>query len=149
MCHMLEQPLVDLYILNILFSLFLIRDATIYFQFGFKLNVEQSLVLMFGLMLMFIKCKVVLMYLLNIDCCFVCFFQLGQKQKELEQLQEQNNLLKEQLEDALGREHSAREGYVLQVPHTNPLLYTWRNLQQNMYNYKYQCHINSQIRIKV
>uniref|UniRef100_A0A3P9J6X5 Myosin phosphatase Rho interacting protein n=1 Tax=Oryzias latipes TaxID=8090 RepID=A0A3P9J6X5_ORYLA len=41
--------------------------------------------------------------------------ELGQKQKELDQLQEQNNLLKEQLEDALGREHSAREGYVLQA----------------------------------
>uniref|UniRef100_A0A3Q2NQ69 Myosin phosphatase Rho interacting protein n=1 Tax=Fundulus heteroclitus TaxID=8078 RepID=A0A3Q2NQ69_FUNHE len=41
--------------------------------------------------------------------------ELGQKQRELDQLQEQNNLLKEQLEDALGREHSAREGYVLQA----------------------------------
>uniref|UniRef100_A0A665V398 PH domain-containing protein n=1 Tax=Echeneis naucrates TaxID=173247 RepID=A0A665V398_ECHNA len=41
--------------------------------------------------------------------------ELGQKQKELDQLQKQNNLLKEQLEDALGREQSAREGYVLQV----------------------------------
>uniref|UniRef100_A0A672FH50 Myosin phosphatase Rho interacting protein n=1 Tax=Salarias fasciatus TaxID=181472 RepID=A0A672FH50_SALFA len=44
--------------------------------------------------------------------------ELGQKQKELDRLQKQNNLLKEQLEDALGREHSAREGYVLQVQHT-------------------------------
>ncbi|XP_029383160.1 myosin phosphatase Rho-interacting protein isoform X5 [Echeneis naucrates] len=41
--------------------------------------------------------------------------ELGQKQKELDQLQKQNNLLKEQLEDALGREQSAREGYVLQA----------------------------------
>uniref|UniRef100_A0A3Q3IBP8 PH domain-containing protein n=1 Tax=Monopterus albus TaxID=43700 RepID=A0A3Q3IBP8_MONAL len=41
--------------------------------------------------------------------------ELGQKQKELDQLQEQNNLLKEQLEDALGREQSAREGYILQA----------------------------------
>uniref|UniRef100_A0A672G208 Myosin phosphatase Rho interacting protein n=1 Tax=Salarias fasciatus TaxID=181472 RepID=A0A672G208_SALFA len=41
--------------------------------------------------------------------------ELGQKQKELDRLQKQNNLLKEQLEDALGREHSAREGYVLQA----------------------------------
>ncbi|XP_062234981.1 myosin phosphatase Rho-interacting protein isoform X7 [Platichthys flesus] len=41
--------------------------------------------------------------------------ELGQKQKELDQLQKQNNLLKEQLDDALGREHSAREGYVLQA----------------------------------
>ncbi|XP_073345552.1 uncharacterized protein [Pagrus major] len=40
--------------------------------------------------------------------------ELGQKQKELDRLQKQNNLLKEQLENALGREHSAREGYVLQ-----------------------------------
>lgn len=42
-------------------------------------------------------------------------WQLGQKQKELDQLQKQNNLLKEQLENALVREQSAREGYVLQV----------------------------------
>uniref|UniRef100_A0A667XL02 Myosin phosphatase Rho interacting protein n=1 Tax=Myripristis murdjan TaxID=586833 RepID=A0A667XL02_9TELE len=42
--------------------------------------------------------------------------ELGQKQKELDRLQEQNNLLQEQLEDARGREQSAREGYVLQVP---------------------------------
>uniref|UniRef100_A0A4W6G174 Myosin phosphatase Rho interacting protein n=1 Tax=Lates calcarifer TaxID=8187 RepID=A0A4W6G174_LATCA len=41
--------------------------------------------------------------------------ELGQKQKELDRLQKQNNLLKEQLEDALGREQSAREGYVLQA----------------------------------
>uniref|UniRef100_A0A3Q0RG39 Myosin phosphatase Rho interacting protein n=1 Tax=Amphilophus citrinellus TaxID=61819 RepID=A0A3Q0RG39_AMPCI len=40
---------------------------------------------------------------------------LGQKQKELDQLQKQNSLLKEQLEDALVREQSAREGYVLQA----------------------------------
>ncbi|XP_045558510.1 myosin phosphatase Rho-interacting protein isoform X4 [Salmo salar] len=40
--------------------------------------------------------------------------ELGQTQKELARLQEQNNLLQEQLEDARGREHSAREGYVLQ-----------------------------------
>ncbi|TMS22497.1 hypothetical protein E3U43_012762 [Larimichthys crocea] len=41
--------------------------------------------------------------------------ELGQKQKELDQLQKQNNVLKEQLENALGREQSAREGYVLQA----------------------------------
>uniref|UniRef100_A0A673BWJ3 Myosin phosphatase Rho interacting protein n=1 Tax=Sphaeramia orbicularis TaxID=375764 RepID=A0A673BWJ3_9TELE len=41
--------------------------------------------------------------------------ELGQKQKELDRLQKQNNLLKEQLEDALGREQNAREGYVLQA----------------------------------
>uniref|UniRef100_A0A667XKY9 Myosin phosphatase Rho interacting protein n=1 Tax=Myripristis murdjan TaxID=586833 RepID=A0A667XKY9_9TELE len=41
--------------------------------------------------------------------------ELGQKQKELDRLQEQNNLLQEQLEDARGREQSAREGYVLQA----------------------------------
>ncbi|MEQ2270445.1 hypothetical protein XENORESO_010701 [Xenotaenia resolanae] len=41
--------------------------------------------------------------------------ELGQKQKELDRLQEQNNLLKEQLEGALGREQSARQGYVLQA----------------------------------
>ncbi|XP_061666019.1 myosin phosphatase Rho-interacting protein isoform X7 [Syngnathoides biaculeatus] len=41
--------------------------------------------------------------------------ELGQKQKELDQLQRQNSMLKEQLEDALGREHSARDGYILQA----------------------------------
>lgn len=43
------------------------------------------------------------------------FFQLGHTQKELARLQEQNSLLREQLQDARGREQSAREGYVLQV----------------------------------
>ncbi|XP_028989971.1 golgin subfamily B member 1 isoform X3 [Betta splendens] len=54
--------------------------------------------------------------------------ELGQKQKELDQLQKENNILKEKLEDALGREHSAREGYILQSatspsssPHKVPL----------------------------
>uniref|UniRef100_A0A3Q1IX90 PH domain-containing protein n=1 Tax=Anabas testudineus TaxID=64144 RepID=A0A3Q1IX90_ANATE len=41
--------------------------------------------------------------------------ELGHKQKELDRLQKENNLLKEQLEDALGREQNAREGYVLQA----------------------------------
>lgn len=50
--------------------------------------------------------------------CTVCL-QLGEKQKELDRLQEQNLHLKEQLDEARGREHSAREGYVLQVPNTN------------------------------
>ncbi|KAM8836342.1 myosin phosphatase Rho-interacting protein isoform 12-T13 [Spinachia spinachia] len=40
--------------------------------------------------------------------------ELGQKQQELDRLQKQNNVLKEQLEDALGKEQSARDGYVLQ-----------------------------------
>ncbi|XP_031417112.1 protein outspread isoform X3 [Clupea harengus] len=40
--------------------------------------------------------------------------ELGHTQKELARLQEQNSLLREQLQDARGREHSAREGYVLQ-----------------------------------
>uniref|UniRef100_A0A8B9J6A9 PH domain-containing protein n=1 Tax=Astyanax mexicanus TaxID=7994 RepID=A0A8B9J6A9_ASTMX len=40
--------------------------------------------------------------------------ELGQTQRELVRLQEQNSLLQEQLQDARGREHSAREGYVLQ-----------------------------------
>lgn len=48
--------------------------------------------------------------------------QLGQKQKELERLQKENNVLKEQLENALGREQNAREGYVLQVLHLHPPL---------------------------
>uniref|UniRef100_A0A674PRA0 Myosin phosphatase Rho interacting protein n=2 Tax=Eupercaria TaxID=1489922 RepID=A0A674PRA0_TAKRU len=48
--------------------------------------------------------------------------ELGQKQKELERLQKENNVLKEQLENALGREQNAREGYVLQVLHLHPPL---------------------------
>lgn len=52
------------------------------------------------------------------------FVQLGQKQKELERLQKENNVLKEQLENALGREQNAREGYVLQVLHLHPPLRT-------------------------
>lgn len=49
---------------------------------------------------------------------FSFFVQLGHKQKELDRLQKENNLLKEQLEDAIGREQNAREGYVLQVLHS-------------------------------
>uniref|UniRef100_A0A3Q2Q5W0 Myosin phosphatase Rho interacting protein n=1 Tax=Fundulus heteroclitus TaxID=8078 RepID=A0A3Q2Q5W0_FUNHE len=59
--------------------------------------------------------------------------ELGQKQRELDQLQEQNNLLKEQLEDALGREHSAREGYVLQSatpPSSSPHKVPWQQLHK-------------------
>ena len=48
----------------------------------------------------------------------VLCLQLGVKQHELDRLQEQNLHLKEQLDEARGREHSAREGYVLQVPQT-------------------------------
>ncbi|XP_076008307.1 myosin phosphatase Rho-interacting protein isoform X2 [Genypterus blacodes] len=59
--------------------------------------------------------------------------ELGQKQKELERLQKQNNNLKEQLEDALGREQSAREGYVLQSatsPSTSPHKVPWQRLHK-------------------
>ncbi|XP_040922370.1 centromere-associated protein E isoform X3 [Toxotes jaculatrix] len=59
--------------------------------------------------------------------------ELGQKQKELDRLQKQNNLLKEQLEDALGREHSAREGYVLQSatpPSSSPHRVPWQRLHK-------------------
>ncbi|MGH0128009.1 UNVERIFIED_CONTAM: hypothetical protein FKN15_062416 [Acipenser sinensis] len=41
--------------------------------------------------------------------------ELGQTQRELSRLKQENHLLQEQLEGARGREHSAREGYVLQV----------------------------------
>ncbi|XP_061081689.1 myosin phosphatase Rho-interacting protein isoform X7 [Conger conger] len=41
--------------------------------------------------------------------------ELEQTQKELAKLQEQNSLLQAQLQDARGRELSAREGYVLQA----------------------------------
>uniref|UniRef100_A0A7N8YMU9 Protein outspread-like n=1 Tax=Mastacembelus armatus TaxID=205130 RepID=A0A7N8YMU9_9TELE len=60
------------------------------------------------------------------------FVQLGQKQKELDQLQKQNSLLKEQLEDALGREQSAREGYVLQVLHQISInrILPWQHLHK-------------------
>ncbi|XP_008301489.1 myosin phosphatase Rho-interacting protein [Stegastes partitus] len=59
--------------------------------------------------------------------------ELGQKQKELDRLQKQNSLLKEQLEDALGREHSAREGYVLQSatpPSSSPRKVPWQHLHR-------------------
>ncbi|XP_050922465.1 rootletin isoform X4 [Lates calcarifer] len=59
--------------------------------------------------------------------------ELGQKQKELDRLQKQNNLLKEQLEDALGREQSAREGYVLQnatPPSSSPHRVPWQRLHK-------------------
>uniref|UniRef100_A0AAQ5ZPW6 PH domain-containing protein n=1 Tax=Amphiprion ocellaris TaxID=80972 RepID=A0AAQ5ZPW6_AMPOC len=59
--------------------------------------------------------------------------ELGQKQKELDRLQKQNNLLKEQLEDALGREQSAREGYVLQSatpPSSSPHKVPWQHLHE-------------------
>uniref|UniRef100_A0A8C5GQJ3 Myosin phosphatase Rho-interacting protein-like n=1 Tax=Gouania willdenowi TaxID=441366 RepID=A0A8C5GQJ3_GOUWI len=59
--------------------------------------------------------------------------ELGQKQKELDRLQKQNNLLKEQLENALGREQSAREGYVLQSatpPPSSPHRVPWQNLHK-------------------
>ncbi|XP_041818053.1 early endosome antigen 1 isoform X6 [Chelmon rostratus] len=57
--------------------------------------------------------------------------ELGQKQKELDQLQKQNNVLKEQLENALGREQTAREGYVLQSatpPSSSPHRVPWQRL---------------------
>ncbi|XP_030610309.1 myosin phosphatase Rho-interacting protein isoform X2 [Archocentrus centrarchus] len=59
--------------------------------------------------------------------------ELGQKQKELDQLQKQNSLLKEQLEDALVREQSAREGYVLQStppPSSSPNRVPWQHLHR-------------------
>ncbi|XP_047464231.1 centromere-associated protein E isoform X2 [Mugil cephalus] len=59
--------------------------------------------------------------------------ELGQKQRELDKLQKQNNLLKEQLEDALGREQSAREGYVLQsatTPSSSPHKVPWQHLHK-------------------
>ncbi|XP_014862559.1 PREDICTED: centrosome-associated protein CEP250-like isoform X5 [Poecilia mexicana] len=59
--------------------------------------------------------------------------ELGQKQQELDRLQEQNILLKEQLEDALGREQSAREGYVLQSatpPSSSPRKVPWQQLHK-------------------
>uniref|UniRef100_A0A8C5CMX9 PH domain-containing protein n=1 Tax=Gadus morhua TaxID=8049 RepID=A0A8C5CMX9_GADMO len=56
--------------------------------------------------------------------------ELGEKQQELDRLQEQNLHLKEQLDEARGREHSAREGYVLQVaPDTR--VPSWFHLNHN------------------
>uniref|UniRef100_A0A8C2Z6J7 Myosin phosphatase Rho interacting protein n=1 Tax=Cyclopterus lumpus TaxID=8103 RepID=A0A8C2Z6J7_CYCLU len=56
--------------------------------------------------------------------------ELGQKQQELDRLHTQNNVLKEQLEDALGREQSARDGYVLQVLHTPSIVVPWQCLHK-------------------
>lgn len=63
------------------------------------------------------------------------FAQLGEKQQELDRLQKQNNVLKEHLEDALGREHSARQGYVLQVLHSPSMLQDQYWFSDNMYKY--------------
>nr|XP_057917452.1 plectin isoform X2 [Doryrhamphus excisus] len=73
--------------------------------------------------------------------------ELGQKQKELDQLQRQNRLLKEQLEDALGKEHSAREGYVLQnttPPSSSPHRMPWKHLHK--LNQDLQSELQSQKR---
>lgn len=52
--------------------------------------------------------------------------QLEQSQKEASDLLEQNRLLQDQLRVALGREQSAREGYVLQVGLPRPSRCTQR-----------------------
>lgn len=64
--------------------------------------------LLFLIAILFVKC----MYFF-----FLFYFhqQLEQSQKEASDLLEQNRLLQDQLRVALGREQSAREGYVLQV----------------------------------
>ncbi|XP_064178316.1 uncharacterized protein si:ch73-103b11.2 isoform X4 [Anguilla rostrata] len=58
--------------------------------------------------------------------------ELEQTQKELAKLQEQNSLLQAQLQDARGREQSAREGYVLQreSPSSSPPSGTWQRLHK-------------------
>ncbi|XP_077358049.1 uncharacterized protein LOC144004603 isoform X2 [Festucalex cinctus] len=73
--------------------------------------------------------------------------ELGQKQNELDQLQRQNSMLKEQLEDALGREQSARDGYVLQnatPSSTSPRRVPWQHL--HMLNQDLQGELESQKR---
>ncbi|XP_077482667.1 uncharacterized protein LOC144093206 isoform X2 [Stigmatopora argus] len=72
--------------------------------------------------------------------------ELGQKQKELDQLQRQNSMLKEQLEDALGREQSAREGYILQsATHpSSPRRVPWQHLHKM--NKDLHCELESQKR---
>jgi hypothetical protein len=57
-----------------------------------------------------------LIVIMFVKYVYVCFHQqLEQSQKEASDLLEQNRLLQDQLRVALGREQSAREGYVLQV----------------------------------
>ncbi|XP_075890566.1 myosin phosphatase Rho-interacting protein isoform X5 [Nelusetta ayraudi] len=73
--------------------------------------------------------------------------ELGQKQKELDQLQKQNSVLKEQLESALGREQTAREGYVLQSatpPSVSPRRVPWQHL--HMLNQDLQSELETQKR---
>ncbi|XP_077594462.1 uncharacterized protein LOC144211251 [Stigmatopora nigra] len=72
--------------------------------------------------------------------------ELGQKQKELDQLQRQNSMLKEQLEDALGREQSAREGYILQsaTRPSSPRRVPWQHLHKM--NKDLHCELESQKR---
>ncbi|KAI1896259.1 hypothetical protein AGOR_G00092960 [Albula goreensis] len=58
--------------------------------------------------------------------------ELEQTQKELAKLQEQNSLLQAQLQDARGREQTAREGYVLQSdsPSSSPPSDAWQRLHK-------------------
>ncbi|XP_057682399.1 uncharacterized protein si:ch73-103b11.2 isoform X2 [Corythoichthys intestinalis] len=72
---------------------------------------------------------------------------LDKELKELDQLQRQNSMLKEQLEEALGREQSARDGYILQSA-TNPASSThgvpWQHLHK--LNKDLHCELESQKR---
>ncbi|MGH0119592.1 UNVERIFIED_CONTAM: hypothetical protein FKN15_056860 [Acipenser sinensis] len=66
----------------------------------------------------------------------------GQTQRELSRLQQENHLLQEQLEEARGREHSAREGYVLQTDTAASPMGSWQSLHK--LNQDLQTEIESQ-----
>ncbi|KAK1162750.1 protein lava lamp-like isoform X1 [Acipenser oxyrinchus oxyrinchus] len=68
--------------------------------------------------------------------------ELGQTQRELSRLQQENHLLQEQLEEARGREHSAREGYILQTDTAASPVGSWQSLHK--LNQDLQTEIESQ-----
>ncbi|XP_058851966.1 kinectin isoform X2 [Acipenser ruthenus] len=68
--------------------------------------------------------------------------ELGQTQRELSRLKQENHILQEQLEGARGREHSAREGYVLQTDTAASPMGSWQRLHK--LNQDLQTEIESQ-----
>ncbi|XP_041085125.1 thyroid receptor-interacting protein 11 isoform X2 [Polyodon spathula] len=68
--------------------------------------------------------------------------ELGKTQRELSRLKQENHLLQEQLEGARDREHSAREGYILQTDTAASPMGSWQRLHK--LNQDLQTEIESQ-----
>ncbi|MGH0137459.1 UNVERIFIED_CONTAM: hypothetical protein FKN15_024601 [Acipenser sinensis] len=68
--------------------------------------------------------------------------ELGQTQRELSRLQQENHLLQEQLEESRSREHSPREGYILQTDTAASPMGSWQSLHK--LNQDLQTEIESQ-----